>query len=118
MSWSSTATDLQIHVSVPPITILLLCLAKKAPHIQTWRAYVTCVQAMVSQVRHDHSLLHERVLRLTGPEGVARLDAALQAVREEVEAEMDEAASEASWESASEGVRWVWVRQHSAVRGV
>ncbi|KAI8469412.1 MAG: hypothetical protein J3K34DRAFT_459391 [Monoraphidium minutum] len=65
------------------------------------------MQAMVAQVRHDHSLLHERVLRLTGAPGVARLDAALTAARAAAEAEVlaNDGASEASWESASEASR-------------
>jgi len=75
------------------------------------------LQAMVSQVRHDHALLHERVKRLTGEEGVKRLDAALLAARDEVAAELEEAQSEAgSWETTSEagrcvdwGVWWVGV---------
>jgi hypothetical protein len=65
-------------------------------------------QALVSQVRHDHALLHERVLRLTGADGAARLGDALAAARREAAveaAEAAEAASEASWESASEAGR-------------
>ena len=63
------------------------------------------LQAMVHQVSHDHNLLRERVVRLTGAEGGARLEAALQAARADVDAELEEAGSEASWESASVGER-------------
>jgi glycine cleavage system regulatory protein len=68
------------------------------------------MQAMVTQVSHDHSLLAERIARLTGAEGSARLEAALAHVRQQVAAEIqaaEEAASEASWETASEAGRWV-----------
>jgi hypothetical protein len=68
-----------------------------------------CAQAMIAQVSHDHALLAERIARLTGAEGAARLEAALAHVRQQVAAELqaaEEAASEASWETASEaGVR-------------
>lgn len=68
------------------------------------------MQAMITQVSHDHSLLAERIARLTGAEGSARLEAALAHVRLQVAAEIqaaEEAASEASWETASEAGRWV-----------
>lgn len=62
---------------------------------------------MISQVSHDHALLAERIARLTGAEGSARLEAALAHVRQQVAAELqaaEEAAagSEASWETTSE----------------
>lgn len=64
---------------------------------------------MIAQVSHDHALLAERIARLTGAEGAARLEAALAHVRQQVAAELqaaEDAASEASWETASEaGVR-------------
>eukprot|EP00878_Enallax_costatus_P021250 GHUV01022492.1.p1 GENE.GHUV01022492.1~~GHUV01022492.1.p1 ORF type:complete len:1095 (+),score=464.09 GHUV01022492.1:138-3422(+) len=68
------------------------------------------LQAMVSQVSHDHHLLAERIARLTGVEGSARLQAALEQVRQGVLAEL-QAAEEAAaagtefdsvWEEASE----------------
>lgn len=58
------------------------------------------LQAMVSQVSHDHSLLAERIARLTGSEGSARLHAALQQVRQEVLVELQAAEEEAELESA------------------
>lgn len=70
----------------------------------------TALQAMISQVAHDHALLAERIARLTGPEGSARLKAALAHVRQQVAAELqaaDDMASEASWETTSEAGRWV-----------
>lgn len=39
------------------------------------------VQAVIEQVRHDHSLLKERVARLGGPKATARLEAGLAAAR-------------------------------------
>lgn len=68
------------------------------------------LQAMVSQVSHDHGLLAERISRLTGTEGSARLQAALQRVRQEVLAELQAAEEEAAagteadsvWEETSE----------------
>eukprot|EP00775_Hariotina_reticulata_P010274 gene10274-10433_t len=36
------------------------------------------LQAMINQVSHDHALLADRIARLTGPEGSARLAAALE----------------------------------------
>lgn len=67
-------------------------------------------QAMIAQVSHDHALLAERIARLTGPDGSARLQVALAHVRQQVAAELqaaDDAASEASWETASDAGRWV-----------
>lgn len=65
-----------------------------------------CAQAMITQLAHDHALLAERIERLTGAEGAARLEAALAHVRQQVAAELqaaeEAAASEASWETASE----------------
>lgn len=66
------------------------------------------VQAMIAQVSHDHSLLAERIARLTGPDGSARLEAALAHVRQQVAAELqsaDDVASEASWETTSDAGR-------------
>lgn len=63
---------------------------------------------MISQVSHDHTLLAERIARLTGPDGSARLEAALAHVRQQVAAELqaaEDAASEASWETTSEASR-------------
>eukprot|EP00879_Flechtneria_rotunda_P013903 GHRR01014520.1.p1 GENE.GHRR01014520.1~~GHRR01014520.1.p1 ORF type:complete len:850 (+),score=337.18 GHRR01014520.1:158-2707(+) len=79
------------------------------------------LQAMISQVSHDHALLAERIAHLTGPDGSARLTAALEVVRQQVAAELqaqdqqqqqlqgwqsDEQAvpdgSEVSWETASD----------------
>lgn len=40
-----------------------------------------CVQAVIEQVRHDHTLLKERVARLGGPKATARLEAGLAAAR-------------------------------------
>lgn len=48
--------------------------------------------AMEEQVAHDHGLLRERVARLSGPGGVARLEAAIAAAREA-------AAESAGWTS-------------------
>jgi len=45
------------------------------------------LQALVEAVAHDHSLLRERVRRLTGAAGLVRLDAALSGVRAAVAAE-------------------------------
>jgi hypothetical protein len=65
-------------------------------------------QAMINQVSHDHALLADRIARLTGPEGSARLAAALEHVRLQVAAELAaEAAaaaeeSDAGWETASD----------------
>ena len=39
------------------------------------------MQAVIEQVQHDHKLLRERIMRLSGPKGLARLEAALAAVR-------------------------------------
>ena len=39
------------------------------------------MQAVIEQVRHDHSLLKERVARLGGPKASARLEAGLAAAR-------------------------------------
>ena len=39
------------------------------------------MQAVIEQVRHDHSLLKERVARLGGPKATARLEAGLAAAR-------------------------------------
>lgn len=44
---------------------------------------------MINHVSHDHSLLAERIARLTGPEGSARLQVALEQVRQEVLAELE-----------------------------
>lgn len=66
---------------------------------------------MIAQVSHDHALLAERIARLTGAEGSARLEAALAHVRQQVAAELqaaEDAASEASWETASEAGRYVF----------
>lgn len=48
-----------------------------------------------SQVAHDQALLRERIERLTGAEGVAQLEAALEAACAEVEENED-------WETSSE----------------
>ena len=45
------------------------------------------LHAMVEAVAHDHGLLRERVRRLTGAAGLARLDAALGGIRAAVAAE-------------------------------
>ena len=42
---------------------------------------VWAVQAMVEQMQRDHALLRARIQRLGGPAGIARLEAALAAVR-------------------------------------
>lgn len=47
----------------------------------------------MSQVAHDTSLLRERVGKLGGPAGLARMEAALAAVRQRVLAEMAEDAA-------------------------
>jgi hypothetical protein len=60
---------------------------------------------MIHQVSHDHALLRDRVVRLTGEEGAARLEAAIEAARADVDAELEEAGSDSSWESASVGAR-------------
>lgn len=39
------------------------------------------LQAVIEQVRHDHTLLKERVARLGGPKATARLEAGLAAAR-------------------------------------
>jgi hypothetical protein len=65
------------------------------------------LQAMVAQVSHDHALLAERIERLTGAEGSARLRAALAHVRQQVEKELAAAAEEAAAaaaEAAAAGV--------------
>jgi hypothetical protein len=67
------------------------------------------MQTMIAQVHHDTALLRERVGRLTGAAGRERLGAALEAVRAQVEAELEEAGSDASWDSESVGSRWVVV---------
>ena len=60
------------------------------------------LRAMVSQVAHDHSLLAERVARLTGADGAARLAAALEAAREEVAAEVEAAGGDdGQWSDAA-----------------
>lgn len=64
-------------------------------------------QALIAQVRHDTALLRERVGRLTGAAGRERLAAALEAVRAQVEADLEEMGSDASWDSESVGSRWV-----------
>lgn len=77
-----------------------------------WCLLYVRLQAMVAQVSHDHTLLAERIARLTGPDGSARLEAALAHVRQQVAAELqaaDDAASEASWETTSDAGRWVAV---------
>ena len=54
-------------------------------------------------VKHDHALLTllaERIARLTGPEGSARLAVALDHVRQQVEAELAAAEAEAEAEAA------------------
>lgn len=40
-------------------------------------------------MRHDHSLLRERILKLSGPAGGARLDVALEAGRNLVASESE-----------------------------
>ncbi len=45
-------------------------------------------QAVIAQTAHDQALLRERVARLGGPAGLARLAAALEAVRAQVAAEL------------------------------
>lgn len=61
------------------------------------------MQAMISQVRHDHALLRERIQRLTGPDGVHRLVTALEHVRNQVAVELQDTGSDASFDSE----RWV-----------
>jgi hypothetical protein len=55
---------------------------------------------MVVHVKHDHALLAERITRLTGTDGSARLVVALDHVRQQVEAEI--AAAEAEAEAAAD----------------
>lgn len=57
-------------------------------------------QAMVVHVKHDHALLAERIARLTGAEGSARLAVALDHVRQQVAAEVAAAEAEAEAEAA------------------
>ena len=45
------------------------------------RPFPCLLQAVIDQVRHDHSLLKERVARLGGPKATARLEAGLAAAR-------------------------------------
>lgn len=47
------------------------------------------LQAVIEQVQHDHSLLRERILKLSGPAGGARLDVALEAGRSLVASESE-----------------------------
>jgi len=73
------------------------------------------LQAMEEQVARDHGLLRERIAKLSGPAGLARLDAALQAAREAVatgyvssevsEAEPSQSDASAAEESEHEGGR-------------
>ncbi|KAF8072855.1 hypothetical protein HT031_000515 [Scenedesmus sp. PABB004] len=59
------------------------------------------LRAMVAHVAHDHALLAERIARLAGAEGSARLAAALEHVRQQVSAELT-AAEEAEAAAAAE----------------
>lgn len=61
--------------------------------------HLSGVQAIVAGVDHDLQLITERVQRLTGTQGIARLGAALTAARAAAAAEQREAASA----SGSEG---------------
>ena len=56
------------------------------------------LQAVIEQVRHDHSLLKERVARLGGPKATARLEAGLAAARA---AALSQSSSASSTPSAS-----------------
>ncbi|MEW5320512.1 MAG: hypothetical protein WDW38_011580 [Sanguina aurantia] len=47
------------------------------------------LEAVIEQVHHDHSLLRERILKLSGPAGGARLDVALEAGRSLVASESE-----------------------------
>ncbi|WIA29010.1 hypothetical protein OEZ86_011527 [Tetradesmus obliquus] len=58
------------------------------------------LKAMVVHVKHDHALLAERIARLTGAEGSARLAVALDHVRQQVAAEVAAAEAEAEAEAA------------------
>uniref|UniRef100_A0A383WBG9 Uncharacterized protein n=1 Tax=Tetradesmus obliquus TaxID=3088 RepID=A0A383WBG9_TETOB len=58
------------------------------------------LKAMVVHVKHDHALLAERIARLTGAEGSARLAVALDHVRQQVAAEIAAAEAEAEAEAA------------------
>jgi hypothetical protein len=57
---------------------------------------------MVVHVKHDHALLAERIARLTGTEGSARLVVALDHVRQQVAAEVAAAEAEAESQAAAE----------------
>lgn len=57
----------------------------------------TDLKNIVEQVRHDHRLLRERVQRLTGTDGLQKFDQALEATRQNYEAESrDEFPSESN----------------------
>ena len=65
------------------MTLLLIPDIYKAPHMpQTnMKLTVLAVQAMVEQMQRDHALLRARIQRLGGQAGLARLEAALAAVK-------------------------------------
>lgn len=44
------------------------------------------MQAVIEQVNHDHALLRDRIQRLGGEQGLARLEAALNLARAQVSA--------------------------------
>ena len=56
------------------------------------------MQGIVEQVAEDHKLLQERILKLTGPAGVSRMDDALGQIRADYEAmrQQEEANKEAA----------------------
>jgi hypothetical protein len=60
------------------------------------------LKAMMAHVRHDHALLAERISRLTGADGSARLAAALDHVRAQVAAELTAAEAEEAAAAAAE----------------
>lgn len=51
---------------------------------------------MIAQVSHDHALLAERIARLAGSDGSARLEVALAHVRQQVKAELQAAEEDAA----------------------
>jgi hypothetical protein len=57
---------------------------------------------MVVHVKHDHALLAERIARLTGADGSARLAVALDHVRQQVAAEIAAVEAEAEAEAAAD----------------
>ena len=86
------------------VTASLAALCSPVFHFTGLFLWVPTVDPIVawSQVDHDLGLIRERLVRLTGAQGAARLDAALAAARAAAEAEHvqrlleEEAAAEAS----------------------